>query len=78
MVISENPLTFPEGPAVKILSRREVSRIIGAGVVSLWRWERAGHFPARIQIGPRRVGWRQDEIEAWIASRKPAAGGGER
>lgn len=57
---------------MKLLSRQEVARIVGVGTVSLWRWERAGLFPARVQIGPRRVGWRESDIENWIESRKPA------
>ena len=33
------------------------------------RWESQGLFPKRIQIGPNCVGWYEDEIDAWAASR---------
>lgn len=39
---------------------------------SLWRWERDGLFPHRVQVGPRRVGWKESEINQWIASRNEA------
>ena len=35
--------------------------------VHIWRLERAGQFPHRVQLGPRSVAWYEDEIEAWCA-----------
>jgi prophage regulatory protein len=32
-----------------------------------------GEFPRPIRLGRRAVGWREDDIEAWLASR-PEAG----
>jgi predicted DNA-binding transcriptional regulator AlpA len=29
-----------------------------------------GDFPQRIQLGANSVGWYEDEIDAWVASRK--------
>jgi predicted DNA-binding transcriptional regulator AlpA len=34
-----------------------------------WSEERAGRFPQRIQITPFRIGYYEDEVDAWIASR---------
>jgi prophage regulatory protein len=34
-----------------------------------WRDIRAGKFPAPIQIGPNSIGWFEDEIDNWVASR---------
>jgi prophage regulatory protein len=39
---------------------------------SIWRWERDGLFPRRVQVGPRRVGWRESQVNQWIASRGEA------
>lgn len=36
------------------------------------RLERAGHFPQRVQLSPRRVAWKSDEIRTWIKSRQRA------
>ena len=35
--------------------------------VTLWRGVRAGTFPA--ELGPNSIGWFEDEIDAWLASR---------
>lgn len=44
------------------ISRAHVYNLIGRG-----------EFPRPIRLGRRAVGWREDEIEAWLASR-PVAG----
>jgi predicted DNA-binding transcriptional regulator AlpA len=36
------------------------------------RLERAGHFPQRVQLSPRRVAWKAEEIRRWIATRQRA------
>jgi prophage regulatory protein len=33
------------------------------------RLEHAEQFPARVQVGERRVAWWQDEIDRWLSSR---------
>jgi prophage regulatory protein len=38
----------------------------------LARLERRGKFPARVQVGERRVGWLEEEIDAYIAERVAA------
>lgn len=35
----------------------------------LWRLERAGKFPKRVQLSPGRHGWVEAEIDALIAER---------
>lgn len=37
--------------------------------VTVWRMERKGKFPARIQLGEASVGWRADEVLAWLEKR---------
>ena len=37
--------------------------------VTLWRGVRAGTFPAPLELGPNSVGWYEDEVVAWLASR---------
>ena len=39
---------------------------------TLWRWVRAGRFPAPVKIGPRAVAWKAEEVHAWLESRKAA------
>jgi predicted DNA-binding transcriptional regulator AlpA len=37
------------------------------------RKESKGEFPKRVQLGPNRVAWWQDEIDEWLASRPRGA-----
>src|SRR5262249_48555906 len=53
----------------EVLTRTGVSR------TTIWRLERSGNFPARRRLSPNTVGWRESEVEEWIASRDVPAGG---
>ena len=57
----------------QILRQPSVTAITGLSRSTVWRLERAGQFPSRRRLGPQAVGWIRSEIEAWIASRVPAA-----
>lgn len=52
-----------------ILSAGDVQLLSGLSRVSIWRMERLGQFPARIQVSTNRVGWYGSEILEWINSR---------
>ena len=39
------------------------------GRVQRWRLIREGKFPAPIKLGANRIGFFEDEIDAWLASR---------
>ena len=54
---------------LKILDKREVSKIVHLSATTIWRLEQEGSFPARIQFAPGRVGWKSTDIEIWINSR---------
>jgi len=53
----------------KIISKKEVIKVSSLSYTTIWRLETAGRFPARVQLSDRRVGWYEDEIEAWLESR---------
>ena len=53
---------LPEVIAICGLSRSTIYEMIGRG-----------EFPAPVKLGARAVGWRRSDIEAWLASRRPAA-----
>ena len=48
---------------MRILNSNEVVKKIGLSKVTVWRMERAGLFPKRINLSDRRVGWAESEIE---------------
>jgi prophage regulatory protein len=54
----------------RILRLPEVRRQIGVTTSTVYAWMSAGNFPKPLQLGPRAVGWRQSDIEAWLASRE--------
>lgn len=58
-----------QGKPRRILPRREALERAGLRPAQAWAEEKAGRFPARVQITPFRVGYFEDEVAAWIASR---------
>lgn len=57
----------------RLIRLDEVIRLVGLSRSTLWRLERAGQFPRRVQLSARAVGWQADEIELWAQSRARAA-----
>ena len=54
---------------MRILKTNEVVKIIGLSKVTIWRIEKSGTFPKRINLTNRRVGWIESEILEWLESR---------
>ena len=50
-------------------TQKQVLSRVGIGQTALYAWERKGEFPSSRQIGPNRIGYPVDEVEAWIANR---------
>jgi predicted DNA-binding transcriptional regulator AlpA len=53
----------------KIIRKWRVRELTGYGDTTIWRKEKKGEFPRRIQLSPMAVGWFEDEILAWIRLR---------
>ncbi|MCB1619597.1 MAG: AlpA family phage regulatory protein [Thiothrix sp.] len=48
---------------------------VDAGLsTALLAWERRGTFPKRVKIGPGRVGYRWDDLQAWRDGLQPVEG----
>lgn len=52
-----------------VLRRKQVAALLNISLATLWRWGQAGGFPRPVQLGPRCVGFRKADIDAWIANR---------
>ena len=52
-----------------IMKAKDVALATGLSRVSIWRMERSGAFPARVQLSPSRVGWHGNEVQNWINAR---------
>ena len=53
----------------RIIRKVEVCRRTGYSDTTIWRAERRGEFPARVQLSEHSVGWYEDEIERWVRDR---------
>ncbi|CAA2140296.1 hypothetical protein HYPP_01869 [Hyphomicrobium sp. ghe19] len=53
----------------RVLRAKAVQDRIGCGNSKFYELLKAGEFPPGIRIGSRSVGWRESQVEAWIASR---------
>lgn len=47
----------------------DVYLVTGLSRPTVWRLERGGRFPARVQLSSNRVGWYGHEVRNWISSR---------
>lgn len=54
---------------MRILSKRQVKELVLYSPQHIARLEKAGSFPRRVQLGPNRVGWVEDEVLIWLQNR---------
>lgn len=52
-----------------ILTRDQVSKLLGLGVLSIWRLRREGSFPGPIRLTGKKIGFYRDEIVEWARTR---------
>lgn len=57
---------------LRVLREKDRFRLTGLSRVQVWRLEREGRFPKRIQLGTNSVGWLASEPDAWIAAKAKA------
>ena len=63
-------MLFNHGEIVmRILSKRQLKELVLYSPQHVARLEKAGLFPKRVQLGPNRVGWVEDEILDWLQQR---------
>ena len=55
---------------LSILSTAQVADMLGVSRRTLDRLEERGELPGKVQLSPRRVGWRKTAIQAWLSSRE--------
>ena len=53
------------------LKRQQLEAKFDISKATIYRWTKAGKFPAAIHLGANMVRWKSSEIEAWIAEREP-------
>ncbi len=58
--------------ADRFIRKPEIKHITGVSESTRRRWELAGKFPLRRQIGPNTVAYLESEVLAWIDDQSPA------
>ena len=53
-----------------ILRKKPLSSFIGISCSSIDRARKSGDFPAPVKLGAQAIGWRIEDVEAWLASRE--------
>lgn len=51
---------------MRILSKRQLKELVLYSPQHVARLEKAGQFPKRVNLGPSRVGWVEDEVLDWL------------
>lgn len=54
---------------ISILRRKQVEKRTGLSRSTIYLRIQEGTFPKPINLGERAVGWLENEIEAWLATR---------
>ena len=69
--MQENRQRKGEPAERRIIRKRVVLQRTGYSDATIWRKEKAGQFPERVQLSPdgMAVGWYEDEVDEWIRSR---------
>ena len=52
-----------------LIRRSDLPARLGVSDTTVWRLERSGVLPARVQISQRAVGYRESDIAAWLEAR---------
>ena len=63
----------PASPAPRIVRMPEVVERIGISRGSVYRMMNAGQFPKSVKLSERAIGWRESDLNDWLASRQHAA-----
>ena len=58
--------------STKVLRLRAVLERVGIGKTAVYAAIKNGEFPAPIKLSARAVGWREADVEAWLAERPRA------
>jgi prophage regulatory protein len=60
---------------LKIMRLKDVLKSTGLSKATIYAWMRSGTFPQCVRLGPNCVGWLQNDVADWIASRPTARPG---
>lgn len=58
----------------KLLDVNDMMMLFQASRSTIYRWEKSGNIPKKINFGPgdKSIAWLQSEVDAWIKEKKKA------
>jgi len=54
------------------LNRKDIKLLTNLGSTTLWRLEKEGRFPGKVQLSSGRVAWKRSDVMEWIETREAA------
>ncbi|SHG74046.1 transcriptional regulator, AlpA family, partial [Fodinibius roseus] len=75
-VVSE-PITTKHSDTMRVIRKQELAKILGVSKQTIWRMQKRGELPSRIQISKRVVGWREKDIKKFIETRPEVVSKGQ-
>lgn len=60
----------------ELVETADIRTRYGIPTSTMYNWIKRGIFPKPIKIGLRKVAWRAEDIEAWLAERERQGQGG--
>ncbi|CAN2526272.1 helix-turn-helix transcriptional regulator [Burkholderia pseudomallei] len=54
--------------ANRVLRIIDVIEAVGVKKSTIYQWVKDGKFPSPLRLGTRSVGWRQSDVESWLAA----------
>jgi prophage regulatory protein len=56
----------------RILRLPDAIATVGVRKTTIYGWVKRGDFPLPVRLGARAVGWRERDVDDWLAKRMPA------
>ena len=56
----------------RVIRKPELLNMLGLSDPTVYRMEKAGRFPKRLQLGGNSVGWLASEVEGWFTEKAAA------
>lgn len=57
--------------ALRIMRFKEVREVTGLSKTTINRFEKEGRFPSRVSLGPRSIGWFEEDVMTFLESLRP-------
>lgn len=56
--------------ALRIMRFKEVREVTGLSKTTINRFEKEGRFPTRVSLGPRSIGWFEEDVKEFLMALK--------